>query len=85
MNHPAKFPTKVLEIFQDHVNNQPEPPIVLDPFAGVGGIHSLENCRSTAGVELEPEWAAAHPNTACGDSAQLLLAVPDDSIDIIAT
>jgi hypothetical protein len=85
MNHPAKFPAKVLEIFQAHVDEQSEPPTVLDPFAGVGGIHSLTGCKATAGIELEIEWAAMHPNTACGDSAELLLAVPDDSIDMIAT
>lgn len=34
-------------------------PFVLDPFAGVGKIHTLEN--HTSGIELEPEWAAQAP------------------------
>jgi len=84
-NHPAKFPAKVLEIFQDQVDQQPEPPRVVDPFAGIGGVHSLKNCRSTVGIEIEEDWADAHPKTICGDSAELLLAVPGDSVDMIVT
>jgi len=67
------------------VDQQPQQPIVLDPFAGVGGIHSLANCQKTVGIELEIEWASAHPGTICGDSAELLQSVPDDSVDMIAT
>ena len=62
-NHPAKFPAKVLEIFQDQVDQQPEPPRVVDPFEGIGGIHSLKNCRSTVGIEIEEDWADDHPKT----------------------
>jgi hypothetical protein len=32
---------------------------VLDPFAGVGGVHTLG--LESIGVEIEPEWARAHP------------------------
>lgn len=44
--------------------------IIADPFAGVGGIHRLREIpafakATTIGCELEPEWAAAHPDTVC--------------------
>ena len=83
--HPCTFPKPVMDVFQSHVDRQPTPPRVLDPFAGIGGVHALANCESTAGIEIEPEWASLHPNTACGDSAELLLAVPDDSVDMVVT
>lgn len=54
----------------------PRPPRVLDPFAGVGNIHKLRDIvlggAVTVGLELEPEWAAAHPGTVAGD----VLAMP---------
>ena len=46
---------------------------MLDPFAGVGGIHQLaENGYLTAGVEIEPAWACAHPRTIVGDATALV-------------
>lgn len=56
--------------------------VALDPFAGVGRIHDLasETLR-TIGVEIEPEWAAAHPDTMVGDSRSLPF--DDDSMDAI--
>lgn len=45
---------------------------VLDPFAGIGGVHWLDQFGfPTVGVELEPEWAAAHPRTVQGDATSL--------------
>jgi tRNA G10 N-methylase Trm11 len=45
---------------------------VLDPFAGIGGIHYLDQFGfPTVGVEIEPEWAAAHPRTVQGDATML--------------
>ena len=47
---------------------------VLDPFAGVGGIHAVGEHLDqvdTWGVEIEPEWAAAHPRTYVGDALNL--------------
>jgi tRNA G10 N-methylase Trm11 len=58
--------------------------VVLDPFAGVGGIHTLAHSGlTTVGVELEPEWATAHPRTLRGDSRSLPF--PDGAFDAIAT
>jgi tRNA G10 N-methylase Trm11 len=45
---------------------------VLDPFAGTGGIHWLDQFGfPTVGVEIEPEWAMAHPRTVVGDATSL--------------
>lgn len=43
---------------------------ILDPFAGVGRVHRLAvpDLVETVGIELEPEWAACHPDTICADS-----------------
>lgn len=69
--HPAKFSKKVLGAIRQIL--QPEAVArghlrVLDPMAGVGGVHQLaEQCISTVGIELEPEWACAHPDTIVGN------------------
>jgi SAM-dependent methyltransferase len=102
--HPAKFTPAVLErigwevqrevsrIVLRSVESHPSTPIrnirLLDPFAGVGGIHAL-NYRygsveiQTVGVELEPEWASQHPRTIVGDATRLPF--PDSSFDLVAT
>lgn len=52
---------------------------VLDPCAGVGGIHSLTERLAevgpveTVGVDIQPEWAAADRRTLVGDSTALPL------------
>jgi SAM-dependent methyltransferase len=83
---------------------------VLDPFAGVGGVHALgrqgeqlgfaawwyTDCDEdpdaifgpghdieTVGVELEPEWARAHPRTIIGDATALPFG--DACFDVVAT
>ena len=61
---------------------------VLDPFAGTGLIHVLQDYSYTSpfqtwGVELEPEWAAYHPRTIVGDARELPF--PDATLDVIAT
>ncbi|MGP0108127.1 MAG: hypothetical protein ACLPR9_04560 [Acidimicrobiales bacterium] len=70
---------------------------VLDPFAGVGGVHVLgreseKGQRSlfepthdieTVGIEIEPEWAYQHPRTMVGDATALPF--PDCSFDAMAT
>lgn len=76
--HPAKFSKPVLTAIRKilvpeaiavgHIK-------VLDPFAGVGGVHELaEQSVSTLGLELQPEWASAHEDTRVGD----VLAMPAD-------
>lgn len=76
---------------------------VLDPFAGVGGIHQLADPTSkglgilhaqgritasryvrTTGVELEPAWAAAHPDTIVGNVLHLS-AIAVEPFDALVT
>lgn len=88
--HPAKFTPSILEAIAELVRAEAlrlgRSPLVLDPFAGVGGIHRLEDVLGvgrTVGVELEPEWAAAHPRTLVGDATRLPLGAA--SVDVVAT
>lgn len=85
--HPAKYSAPVLaaiaEILDTEAAEIGQGLRVLDPFAGVGLIHHLADRHDTVGVELEPEWAAAHPQTAVGDATNL--EHPDGSFDAVAT
>lgn len=77
--HPARFSDPIL----DHISPRvPAGVRLLDPFAGVGRIHEIEHA-DTWGVELEPEWACAHPRTIVADATRLPF--PDDWFDYIAT
>ncbi len=59
---------------------------ILDPFAGVGTIHQLAGGRfNTFGMEIEREWADAHPLTSWGDSRQLVRYFPKNHFDAIVT
>lgn len=73
--HPAKFSAEVLAVLQrlvsDEATRLARPPVILDPFAGVGRIHDLVGCI-TIGVELEPEWAACRHGTYVGDATNLV-------------
>lgn len=89
--HPAPYPAEVLDCFARHI---PEFSTVLDPFAGEGGIHKLNDRGAfcTVGVELEDVWAAKHPDNICGDSTKLDDLWPQISekltrpwLDVIAT
>lgn len=83
--HPAKFSEPIIE----HIARTlplflPPPAYVLDPFAGVGGVHRLEHLGyQTWGVEIEPEWASQHIMTIVGDATALDWA--DVSFDAIVT
>ena len=77
--HPAPFSPDVLEAFAAAT---PRGARVLDPLAGIGRIHVLAG-RETWGVELEREWARAHPRTLVADSRALPF--PDGTFDAIAT
>ena len=89
LDHPAKFTPAIVdaigELVLDHFAPPvlDRPPALLDPFAGVGGIHALRPEVETHGVELEPEWAAASPWTEVGDATSLRWA--DDTFDVVAT
>jgi tRNA G10 N-methylase Trm11 len=54
---------------------------VLDPFAGTGRIHELENW--TVGVEIEPEWATMRDGTIVANA--LNLPFRDASFDAVVT
>lgn len=82
--HPARFSTPILaEIDRILGARLASDASVLDPFAGVGGIHNLP--YTTVGVEIEPEWAASHSQTVCGDSTQLSSLFPAYEFDAIVT
>lgn len=85
MNHPAKFSSPILDTIESILDTRlPHGATVLDPFAGVGGIHRLERWN-TVGVEIEPEWASTHPDTIVGDSTRLDTLFAPESIDAIVT
>lgn len=78
--HPAKFSAGVIDtigdVLRDHLPSAggPAAPAILDPFAGVGGIHEFSiqstGAYHTYAVEIEPEWAeqsALIGPTWCGD------------------
>jgi DNA modification methylase len=78
--HPAKFSTNVIDTLQQIV----PPGLILDNFAGIGGIHVLRNKeRKTIGVEIEPEWANQSRYNIVGDA--LDLPFPDNTFDTLVT
>ena len=71
MNHPAKYSQKILDAFAAVIISNAK---VLDPMAGTGKIFDLENKRPDLdiyAVEIEPEWALAHPKTTIGNALYL--------------
>jgi SAM-dependent methyltransferase len=78
--HPARYSTELMPVLAAQVPPDQHPK-VLDPFAGVGGVHDLPN--ETTGVELEPEWAGARTGTIVADA--LALPFPDGIFDAIVT
>ncbi len=68
-SHPARYSTALLPVFADFLDGATT---VLDPFAGTGRIHELEEYGyETVGVEIEPEWAELHDRTEVGDALEL--------------
>lgn len=68
-SHPAKFSLPILEVVAGVLAERGTTGTVLDPMAGVGGIHSLAGGDiRTLGIELEYEWASQHSDTYCGDA-----------------
>lgn len=72
--HPAPFTPSVLKVISHHPL-LPSRGLIVDPFAGIGRVHSLAtplpDLRLTLGIEIEPLWAATHPDTVVGDSTAL--------------
>lgn len=86
--HPAPFSEPVLQRLRELIYRESEGrgidlPRVLDPFAGTGLIHSLDDIAETVGIEIEPEWAARDPRTLCANSRAMPL--PPNSVHIVAT
>lgn len=80
--HPARFTPAIVATLVDVLSDAAYD--ILDPFAGVGGIHALRHWgHVTTGVELEPEWAAASPHTEVGDATRLRFG--DASFDAVVT
>lgn len=76
---PAPFSANILR-FISNSGLLPHTGVILDPFAGIGKVHQLATASlQIVGVEIEPEWAAAHPNTICGNA--LALPFEDESFD----
>lgn len=83
MKHPAKFSDALLPVLDFFL---PDEGLVLDPFAGVGGVHKLRtDTRMTVGVEIEPEWAMQHEGTQVGDSTRLSEMFPEGTFDAVCT
>lgn len=90
VKHPAKFTNSILIVLNGVMELEADRNegrlSVLDPMAGVGRIHDLDETfvYETQGVELEEEWAELHPRTRHGD----VLDLPDEwceSFDAVVT
>jgi SAM-dependent methyltransferase len=84
--HPARYSKELYPLFADllAVHILKLGATVLDPFAGTGGIHRLQDHGyKTAGIEIETEWAALHPGTVVGSALDLPFG--DDTFDAIVT
>jgi hypothetical protein len=79
-NHPAKYSRPILTKFTEIIQNY-KIKTVLDPMAGTGRIHELP--AQTVGIELEPEWAAYHPDTIVGDCMDVAKILDNESFDAI--
>ena len=76
--HPAPFSPTILAELRSVVDQlAPQfdrlPVRILDPMAGIGTIHRLQSpfTITTTGLEIEPEWAAQHPDTLEGDATDM--------------
>lgn len=62
------------------------PVAVFDPFAGIGTVHELSSENvATFAIELQPEWAAAHPDTHCGNVLDIPKLCSGMEFDVLVT
>lgn len=81
VSHPARYSKALIPVFAGLLPAT-HPCRILDPMAGVGGVHALQAYgHVTVGVELEPEWAAMHPDNCIGNA--LALNFDDETFDAI--
>lgn len=85
MEHPAKYSPKVLRTFTNMLGQPRKGNLLLDPFAGTGGIHALRPTWETWGVEIEKEWADLSPYTRHYDALSYLKFTTGNHYDAIAT
>lgn len=81
VKHPAPYSEGVIRAVSPFIEDTD---LVLDPFAGIGRVHTIH--ANTYGVEIEPEWAAGgfySDRTLVGNA--LSLPFRDDSFDVIFT
>jgi tRNA G10 N-methylase Trm11 len=84
--HPARYSAALVPVLAAALAPAEEYRRLLDPFAGVGGIHRLrEFGHHTTGVELEPEWAHQHPDTRVGDARLVGEMFAPGEFDAVAT
>lgn len=81
--HPAKYSQALYPVLVRMLKGSAR---LVDPFGGRGGIFTLSpflaGCNIHA-VEIEPEWASAHPRTTLGNA--LALPWPDRYFDAVCT
>ncbi|MHB1710662.1 MAG: TRM11 family methyltransferase [Acidimicrobiales bacterium] len=100
-SHPARFSDPILiaiaPVIDSEVARLGRSLRLLDPFAGIGGVHKLargsdddrldlygtDQSIVTIGVELEPEWAGQHARNVVGDATALPFS--SDSFDVVVT
>lgn len=83
VRHPARYTEALLPVFARMVTGARR---LLDPMAGTGRIFRLRDLGVTAAIhaiELEPEWAAWHPETTVGNA--LALPFEDGFFDAVLT
>lgn len=81
VSHPARYSDGLLPIFSEELEGFWR---VLDPFAGTGRIHLLEQDGfDTVGVEIEQPWADLHERTV--HASALDLPFDDASFDAVCT
>lgn len=71
VKHPARYSDALLPVFVEMLEGATR---VLDPFGGTGKIFDLQPLLPDvyfAAVEIEPEWAAMHPQTVLGNALDL--------------
>lgn len=72
--HPAPYSAEILDVLDGFIRAEQRrlgrEITVFDPLAGIGRVHRLARPGKvrTVGMEIEPEWAACHADTVCGDS-----------------
>lgn len=80
IKHPAKFTDEIVATAAAMFAKAglSERARVLDPFAGTGRCHGLP--QKVLAFEIEPEWAALHPDTKVGSVLALPRFAPVDAV-----